>query len=60
MVVEVKGTKLVITLDIDDTNPVSPSGKTKKVASSNGNITTAVQYKGKPLVVGVNAYISNK
>lgn len=35
----------------------SASGKTTVVASSNGNIATSVVIDGKPVIVGVNAYI---
>lgn len=41
--------------------PVSPrpsaSGKTMVVASSAGNHATTAIYDGKPVVVGINAYI---
>lgn len=39
---------------------LSPSGKTYSVASSHGNQKTAVMIEGKPLTVGLNAYISSK
>lgn len=55
MQVEIKGDKLLITI------PISPrpsaSGKTTVVASSNGNHATSALHNGKPIVVGVNAYI---
>ena len=35
----------------------SKSGKTMLVASSGGNITTTAQVDGKPVTVGLNAYI---
>lgn len=40
--------------------PVSPSGKTRSVASSRGNVTTSVTVQGRPLIIGLNAYIANK
>ena len=36
----------------------SKSGKTMLVASSGGNISTAAVVDGKPVTVGLNAYIS--
>ena len=58
MKAELKDGQLVITIPADTTNPrPSASGKTRIVASSNGNITTNVMVNGKPLVVGLNAYI---
>lgn len=58
MKVELVGGNLVITIPANVENPPrSKSGKTKIVASSNGNITTSVLVKGVPLVVGMNAYI---
>lgn len=38
---------------------LSSSGKTRVVASTRGNQATAVQIDGKPVIVGVNAYIKN-
>jgi len=48
---------LVITLPISKGYPVSPSGKTRRVASSEGNIETEVEVEGQNLIVGVNAFI---
>lgn len=57
---QLKGTKLVIEIDADPkaTQP-SASGKSRKVASTNGNVTTALMVAGKPLVIGLNAYIKS-
>lgn len=58
MKAEIKNGKLIIELDAEITNPKpSGSGKTLIVASSHGNQTTTAQVKGKPVVVGLNAYI---
>jgi len=35
----------------------SASGKTLVVASSHGNVATLAQVDGKPVIVGVNAYV---
>jgi hypothetical protein len=47
---------LVLTLPLGTPAP-SASGKTLVVASSHGNKTTTATVDGKPIVVGVNAYI---
>jgi len=54
--VSLENNELVIR--IPTTEPkLSPSGKTRSVASSHGNITTSVMIDGKPVTVGLNAYI---
>ncbi len=53
---EIKDGKLIITLDLHEPAP-SASGKTLVVASSHGNVTTTAMVNGKPVVIGVNAYI---
>lgn len=40
--------------------PVSASGKTKRVASTEGNVATELEVEGKKVTIGLNAYISNK
>jgi len=57
MKAEIKDGNLVLTLPINPTPAPSASGKTLVVASSHGNLTTSVLIDGKPVVVGVNAYI---
>jgi hypothetical protein len=54
--IEKKGKKdvLIITAEIEE-RP-SKSGKSTVVFSSNGNQPTTTEYKGKQLIVGVNAY----
>jgi len=39
--------------------PMSSSGKTRIVASSHGNAPTTVQIDGKPVVVGLNAFVKH-
>lgn len=56
MKIEKIGNDLVITIPLHAPAP-SASGKTKVVASTRGNITTSVEVDGKPVTVGVNAYI---
>ena len=54
--VEVKGKQLVITADLETPTP-SASGKTLVVASTRGNLATTAIVDGKPVIVGLNAYI---
>ena len=54
--VDEKARTLTVVLDLDPPTR-SASGKTLVVASTRGNAATAAQVQGKPVVVGVNAYI---
>lgn len=56
MKVTKKGNKLLIEMDLQDPTP-SASGKTLVVASSRGNKVTELLIDGKPVTIGVNAYI---
>ena len=56
MTAEIKDGKLVITIEMQAPQR-SASGKTLVVASSHGNVTTMAQVDGKPVIIGVNAYI---
>ena len=56
MKVEIKGNELIITIEMQPPTP-SASGKTLVVASSDGNQTTTAIIDGKPVIVGLNAYI---
>ena len=56
MKVTIENNELVIRLPLTDPRP-SASGKTLVVASSHGNKMTDAQIDGKPVTVGVNAYI---
>jgi len=57
MKAEIKDGQLIITLPMNPTPVASASGKTLVVASSHGNQPTSAQVNGKPVVIGVNAYI---
>ena len=57
MEVKIENGNLVITLPINANPSPSASGKTLVVASSHGNKATTATVAGKPVVVGVNAYI---
>lgn len=56
MNVEIKDNKLFIEIDLETPTP-SSSGKTLVVASTHGNTVTTVQVDGKPVTIGLNAYI---
>ncbi|HPO14563.1 MAG TPA: hypothetical protein PLI09_14060 [Candidatus Hydrogenedentes bacterium] len=56
MNVEVKENKLCIVIDLEPPKP-SASGKTLVVASTRGNIVTEAEINGKPVIIGLNAYI---
>ncbi|MDI6784049.1 MAG: hypothetical protein QME64_08160 [bacterium] len=53
---KVVGNKLIVEVDLEEPHP-SASGKTLVVASSYGNKVTDAQVNGKPVTVGLNAYI---
>ena len=56
MDVVIKDKRLIITIDLQEPTE-SASGKTLVVASSHGNMATSAMINGKPVVVGLNAYI---
>lgn len=56
MTVEIKGNKLCIEIDLEKPTP-SSSGKTLVVASTRGNTVTTAEVDGKPITIGLNAYI---
>ena len=56
MTVEIKGNKLCIEIDLEEPTP-SSSGKTLVVASTHGNVVTAAKVNGKPVTIGLNAYV---
>lgn len=56
----IEGECLVIRVPLNSKPTPSASGKTLVVASSHGNKQTEVEVQGKPVFVGVNAYIYNR
>jgi hypothetical protein len=56
MNVEIKNNKLYIEIDLEKPTP-SSSGKTLVVASTRGNVVTSAEVDGKPVTIGLNAYI---
>lgn len=53
----IEGEYLVIRVPMNPKPTPSASGKTLVVASSHGNKQTELEIEGKPIFVGVNAYI---
>ncbi len=56
LTIDEKERSLTIVMDLEEPTP-SSSGKTLVVASTRGNATTDAKLNGKPVIVGVNAYI---
>jgi hypothetical protein len=54
--VEIRDNKLCIEIDLEKPTR-SASGKTLVVASTRGNVVTAAEVDGKPITIGLNAYI---
>jgi hypothetical protein len=55
--VKVEKGHLVVSIPLQPAAP-SKSGKTLVVASTGGNLRTAATVDGKPITIGLNAYIS--
>jgi hypothetical protein len=55
----IEGEFLVIRVPMNAKPTPSSTGKTLVVASSHGNKQTEVEIQGKPVIVGVNAYIQH-
>ena len=55
--VEINNGVLAIFMPIEAQPKPSASGKTIVVATTHGNVVTSATYDGKPIVVGVNAYV---
>jgi len=56
MDVKIEGNELVIRIPLQRPQP-SASGKTLVVASTRGNMKTDAMIDGKPITIGLNAYI---
>ncbi len=54
----IEGNELVIRIPLLPQPTRSKSGKTMLVATSGGNIETDATVNGKPVTIGLNAYIS--
>ena len=55
--IDSKSGELVVRVKLNTEPQPSASGKTLVVASSHGNQPTAAQVNGKPVIIGLNAYI---
>jgi hypothetical protein len=58
MQVKIEKNELVIRIAMQEPT-ASASGKTRVVASTHGNQPTTVEVDGKPVIIGLNAYIRN-
>jgi len=56
MTVETSGNKISIEIDLEKPTPFS-SGKTLVVDSTRGNMVATAQVDGKPITIGLCAYI---
>jgi hypothetical protein len=56
MKVTVNGNTLIIEIELTAPIP-SKSGKTLVVASTHGNVKTEAMVDGKPITIGLNAYV---
>ena len=54
----IEGNELVLRIPLLPAPTRSKSGKTMLVATSGGNVVTEATVNGKPVTVGLNAYIS--
>ncbi len=53
----IKNGKLLLEIDLNEKPTPSASGKTLVIASTHGNTATTATVNGKPVIVGLNAYI---
>jgi len=58
MQVSIEGNELVIRIPMLDAPTKSKSGKTLLVATSGGNVVSDAMVNGKPITIGLNAYIA--
>jgi hypothetical protein len=56
MKVTIENNELVIRMPLEEPTP-SASGKTLVVASTRGNVVTSAMIQGKPITIGLNAYL---
>ena len=57
MEVKIENGKLIISIELQKKPTPSASGKSLVVATTHGNVPTDCVIEGKPVVVGLNAYI---
>lgn len=56
MKVSIEQNEMVIRIPMQDPKP-SATGKTLVVATTHGNVVTGAMVKGRPVTIGLNAYI---
>lgn len=49
--------KLTIEIDVEDPPKPSATGKTLVLSSTHGNVVSTAMFRGKPVTIGLNAYI---
>lgn len=54
---EIKGKDIIITLEMNNPPQTSASGKSLIIATTKGNQESELKIDGKPVIIGVNAYI---
>ena len=54
--IEKQGNIEVLIVEIPVSVRPSNSGKTTVIASTNGNVMAGIDYNGKPVTIGLNAY----
>jgi hypothetical protein len=57
MKAEIKNGILTITIPVNASPAASKTGKSLIVASTGGNLASTAQVNGKPVIIGLNAYI---
>jgi hypothetical protein len=55
-IIDEKAGTITFTLPLQEAKR-SASGKTLVIASTHGNQATVLNYNGKPVIVGINAYV---
>lgn len=57
MKVSIKDRIMFIELPLNESPKLSATGKTYVVATTHGNVQANVEVEGKPVIIGINAYI---
>ena len=57
MKAKIENGKLYVEIDLQTPPRPSASGKTLVVATTKGNVPTTCEVDGKPVVIGLNAYV---
>ena len=57
MNVKIENGELIVRIPVENPMRPSKSGKTLIVATSSGNVVTSAEVDGKPVTIGLNAYV---